>query len=407
MNPTPSATKAHRRLMWLVYLGVAGILLQHVPGTYTIDDFQDDYEPDAPEAIGLLALSDASLNAELFFESAKRHRISRHAEIVVPAGTLLRVSAETTPFTIDGEVILRPSALEIHASRPLTFIYRRVTVARAKLLRIDPEDPEMRVKAVGQYRVLSALATAHRYERQKAVRRDYQVPDRARVNFTANFRPDHEMTSPQGFTLATGSDPGTLRLTGARWQDGTWQAGQLILSLPFSDPDPLMDQLLQTLLKDPIPLGDAVKLEVEKIHGLTFSDNLLDLYVEGRVRYAKSQTVSDMFHPSFNCHLGIAFELPEQVALEEAEASVALKNIYDLDLNRSHPFFDKMVRNLARSYRDEARVDFSVKASFPEISTLPGRLFIDRFRLRGDAQGYPQLELRLQFLPPTGEPLSR
>lgn len=388
-----------RKLVWftLWILILAG--LEYVPGTYTIDDFQDDYELTSPEGIALLALSDASLNADLYFATATRHRISRNAEILVPDDTRLQVSATTVPFIQDGEVILRPSSLLIQSDRPLTFIYRFVTVARAKTLRIQPGDPEAKVKAVGHYRVLSALATAYRYKRQKAVKRDYKIPDFARVDFQANFLPDHELKTIEGLSLSTGSEPGRLWIKDAVWREPHWEQGTLQLFLPFSDLNPLINQLLSTVIPEKIELGDAVDLQLDRIHHLKFTENFLDLHLEGRVAYAKSKAVTNMFHPSFKSHLGIQFEFPEQVPLEDAEASVELKNIYTLDFNRSNPLFDKMVRNLARDYRKDARVSFHVKNEFPQILDLPGQLFIDHLKIQGDENGYPQLDMLLKLQP--------
>jgi hypothetical protein len=399
MSTAPKNSKWRKGLLWVIFLIMLGIFLQHIPGTYTIDDFQDDYELTSPEGIALLALSDASLSAELYFKTAKRHRISRHAEILVPDDTRLWVSAETVPYVQDNEVILKPSALTIHASRPLTFIYRYVTVARAKTLYVDPEAAEAKVKAIGHYRVLSALATAYRYKRQKAVKRDYKIPDFARVDFQANFLPDHELKTIEGFSLSTGSEPGRLWLQDAVWRDQRWEQGTLQLFLPFSDLHPLINQLLSTVIPEKIELGDVVDLRLDRIHHLKFTENFLDLHVEGRVAYAKSKAVTNMFYPSFKSHLGIQFQFPEQVPLEDAEASVELKNIYSLDFNRSHPLFDKMVRNLARDYRKDARAGFNVKNEFPGIIDLPGQLFIDHLKIQGDENGFPQLDMRLHLRP--------
>ncbi|MGA0332430.1 MAG: hypothetical protein ACO3N7_00405 [Kiritimatiellia bacterium] len=386
-------------LTWAVLLGALGFGLEHLPGRYTLDDFEDDYEPASPEGIALLALSEVRLEARLGFDRETRHRISRHAEIVVPAGATLEVRASMVPEMEDGEVIARPRTLDLVSDKELTFIYRFVTVASARTLRINPQDPEARVQAVGRYRVLSALATAYRYRRQKTLRRDYKLPDWAELGFQAGILPEHEIRTEEGYSLFTGSQPGKLRISQAEWREGRWQAGTAEVSLPFSDLDPLMEQLLRDVMPDPIALGDLVDLRIDKIHQLTFRENFLDLHVKGRVSYAKSQTVTDVFQPSFTSHLGIAFELPEQVPLEEAVGAVELRNIYSLDFNRSNPIFDRMLRNLARKYREDARAEFRVKNEFPRISEFPGTFVIDQLLIQGDENGFPQLRARFKLLP--------
>ena len=89
MSTAPKNSKWRKGLLWVIFLIMLGIFLQHIPGTYTIDDFQDDYELTSPEGIALLALSDASLSAELYFKTAKRHRISRRIRCRVHGRSLL------------------------------------------------------------------------------------------------------------------------------------------------------------------------------------------------------------------------------------------------------------------------------------------------------------------------------
>ncbi|MDF3129176.1 hypothetical protein P0Y35_08220 [Kiritimatiellaeota bacterium B1221] len=398
---TPAASKPKRILFWILLLLCIGWGLQHIPGSYTIDDFEDDYELTSLEGAGLLAISDASLNAECYFEDVTRHRISRNAEILVPAGATLQISASTSPYVEQDEVILKPATLLIKSDKPLTFIYRFVTVAKANTLEIHPDDPEHKVKAVGQYKVLSALATAYRYKRQKEVRRDYKIPTKATLDFHAHFYPDHEIKTHREISLITGSEPGHFLLTNAKWEKDTWQSGELNISVPFSDLEPSINQLLKAEFPDEVEVGGALDLRVEKIHHLKFTQNFLDLYVEGRITYAGSRRISKIFNPSFKTHLGITFDFPEKTLLQEARLAVSLSNIYSLDFNRSNPIFDKMARKILRSKRDDASVYLDVKKSLPEISQLPGDVYVETLNITGDANGYPTLELKTRFTPKT------
>lgn len=394
-----------RLLEWILLLILFGAGLQHIPGTYTIDDFQDDYELTSPEGIALLALSDASLSGEVYFEEAVRHRISRNAEIEVPAGSTLRVQATTVPYVEKEEVILKPATLKITSDKPLTFIYRFVTVATAQTLRIQEGDPEMKVKAIGQYKLLSALATAHRYQRQKTVRRDYKIPTRARMDFKANFRPEHEIQPLEGVSLLTGTESAKLELKNAVWEKDSWQEGDLQIFIPIADPAPTVNQLLESVIPSEIELGGSFAVKLERFHSIQFSENFLELYVDGRFNYAKSKKITGMFNPSFTAHLGIQFHLPEQTLLQDAQIGVELTNIYSLDFNRSNPMFDKMARGMVRKYRDEAAFSFNVREEAPEILQLPGDLFVDSLMLRGNEEGNPVLILNMQ-LTPKSQPLS-
>ena len=401
-----NSSKPKRILFWTLLLICIGYGLQHIPGSYTIDDFDDDYELTSPEGIALLAISDASLSAECYFKQATRHRISRNAEILVPADSTLKISASTVPYIKDDEVILKPESLLITSNRPLTFIYRFVTVAKAKTLQIDPEDSERKVKAVGQYKVLSALATAYRYKRQKEVRRDYLLPTEASLDFEAHFYPDHEIDAAAGISVTTGNEPGYFRLRDAEWKNDTWQKGQLNISLPFADLEPSINQLLKNKFSEELEIGGALDLKIEKIHNVKFTDNFLDLYVEGRITYANSSRISKIFHPSFKTHLGIKFELPSQTLLQDARLKVSLANIYSLDFNRSNPIFDKMARDILRAKRNEAAIELEVKNKLPEIAKLPGDLFVQTLNIKGDTHGYPALELELLFIPKADPELS-
>ncbi len=397
----PKASKPKQLLFWTLLIICIGFGLQHIPGSYTIDDFDDDYELTSPEGIGLLAISDASLVAECYFKETTRHRISRNAEILVPANSTLQVSASTVPYIENDEVILKPTTLLITSDNPLTFIYRFVTVAKANTLEIHPDDPQHKVKAVGQYKVLSALATAYRYKRQKAVRRDYKIPTEATLDFEANFYPDHEIKALEDLSVTTGSEPGKFVLKNATWKNETWQSGKLHISVPFSDLEPSVNQLLKNELPNEVEVGGALDLKIEKIHNLNFKDNFLDLYVEGRITYANSSRVSKIFNPSFKTHLGITFDFPEKTWLQDAKLGVSLTNIYALDFNRSNPIFDKTARSILRKKRDEASVHLNVKDALPEIAQLPGDVYVETLNIKGDANGYPALELEILFTPKT------
>lgn len=378
-------------------LALICVALQHIPGSYTIKDLQDDYERTSPEGTALLALSDASLSAELFFRDPTLHRISRNAEIRVPADTHLTVHASTFPYAENDEVILKPATLYITSDRPLTFIYRRVTVANARLLRIRPDDPEARVQAVGHYRILSALFTAHRYHRQKKSKRDYKLPTEATVDFSAHFYPDHEIQGGESLSVFTGNDPGSILLRDAYWSGQVWQKGRLNLTMPFSDLEPAVNQLLKDHLPSKVDLGGFVDLSIQRIHTLTFSENFLDLHVEGKMGYANSTRVTHIFHPGFNSHLGIEFTLPEQIPLRDARIGVSLKNIFSLDFNRSNPVFDKIARDMARKYRENAKIFLNLEQKLPEIVRFPGNLFVEKMEILGDAGGNPVFKLSLRI----------
>ncbi|WFB36501.1 hypothetical protein P3T73_01840 [Kiritimatiellota bacterium B12222] len=377
--------------------------LEYVPGKYTIDDFEDDYEIGSPEGIALLALSDAQVDGKLYFKEAARHRISRNAEIVIPADTYLTLHATTHPYVEADEVILRPSSLVLRSDRALTFIYRFVTVARAKTMRIHPEDPEQRVQAIGQYRIISALCTAYRYQRQKEVRREYKIPNWAQLDFDANFLADHELKTAQGYALSTGSTPGHLKIQNAVWIQNRWQSGSLDLRLPFSDLEPLVNKLLFFEFPENLELGSTLDIQLFKIYDILFNENNLELNVDGKLNYAKSSKVTNVFHPSFKAKLGIAFEFPQNQLLQDAQMGVYLSNVYSLDFNRSNLVFDKIARKLVRKHRKDASYFVKLIDEFPEIMTLPGQLFIEKMMLSGDENGYPHFECLFQILPENSE----
>jgi len=387
-----------RRLKGLLFLVFVGICLQNIPGSYTIDDFQDDYEVNSPEGIALLALSDVTVNAEIFFKEKARHRINRHAEIVVPAGVTLKASASAVPFVEGDEVVARPKTLELTSDKPLTFIYRNVTLATAKRLAIDPEDPTEKVKVIGKYKVLTALATLHRYKRQKAVKRDYKVPSSTTLSIQAHVLPNHKITTPQGYSLDTGPQPGLLSVKDAVWNQGRWQAGYLSLSLHFSDLNPLIDQLVERLFPKEFELGKRFKVKVLRIYNLSLSQNFVRLYVDGTLTSATSSWVSHIFNPSFQTQLGVQFIFPENTLLSEAEATIQLKNIFSLDFNRSNILFDKYARGVARSYRQKASKTWDLSEEFSVLTELPGTVYMDRFQLNGDEQGHSSLDVQLRVL---------
>jgi|GEM_PF-1750102 len=392
-------SKPKRILFWILLLACIGYGLEHVPGSYTIEDFQDEYELSSPEGIALLALSDVSLDSELYFEESARHRISRNAEIVVPAGTTLQASATMVPVILNGKVVAGPNELLLTSNKPLTFIYRFVTVAKAKTLKIYPDDPEKKVKAIGHYKLLTALATGYRYKRQKEVRKEYEIPKRASLNFRANVLPNHQIITDEGYSIVTGSKPGALLVEGATWSENRWQQGSISLSLSFSDINPLVDQLVTDLLPDSFELGDLFKLKVKQVYDLQVTQNHLTLYVKGSLTSANSKRMANIFNPSFQTHLGIQFTLPKERPISEAQVGIELKNIYSLDINRSNPVFDKMVRDVIRTYRDDAKVTWGLGKEFPILNELPGTFFVQSIELNGNEKGFPTLEALIEIQP--------
>jgi hypothetical protein len=392
-------SKPKRFLFWILLVICIGYGLVHVPGTYTIDDFLDEYELNSPEGIALLALSDVSLSATLYFENETRHRISRNAEVLVPADTTLQASTSMIPFIRDEEVVARPKTLILSSDQPLTFVYRFVTVAKANTLEIQPNDPEEKVKAIGHYTVLSALATAYRYKRQKELSRDYQAPTRSRMSLNAKVLPNHEIKTEDGYRLFTGSKPCSLVIENAQWIEGTWQRGSLTLALHLADLNPLIAQLVNDLFPEKIEVGGILDLKVKEITNLRFTENFLSLYVKGSLGSAQSKRMANIFTPSFKSHLGIQFNFPRDILLSEAKAGVELKNIYSLDFNRSNPVFDKYIRDLARSYREEAQVSWDLGKEFPILNDLPGQIYIEQFGLTGDEQGFPTFEAHFELKP--------
>lgn len=343
---SPRLKKKH--LYGLLILILSGILLQTVPGTYTLDDLEESFEPESPEGKVLLALGETRVEARVYFKRAARHRISRNAELLSPPDTWLEVTGVMRPEEANGEILLKPSTLQLRSDRSLTFVYRNVTVARAKYLRSTPEGT---LEAVGYYQVLSALFTGTRYGRQREIRRDYQIPDRAVLNLTAELK----------------------------------------------ELEPMVNRLLGDPIPDSFDVGSVFSLEPVRFHHLRFLENHLDLHVDGKLSSAKSRRVSDTFHPGFRIHLGVDLELPAGQTLADAEIGVSLKQIHALDFNRSNPILDKALRNLLRSRRDDARIRIRIAEEVPEISDWPGDMHIEAFSLLGEGADQATLNLRLRW----------
>jgi hypothetical protein len=380
----------------ILFLGLL-LLLENVPGTYTLKDAQDEFDLDSWEGIALLALSSVDLNAELYFEGQTLHRISRNAEILAPAGTTLMARASMVPLVEENEVVARPQTALLTADKPLTFIYRGVTVARAKTLRMKVGDPQHRIEAVGRYRVISALFTSYRYHRQKKVRRDYQEPTRAKLNLTAEIAPHHQISFLKEYHVATGSEPGTLSIENAHYDRGNWTAGQVNLTASLSNPEVWLAPMLSTLIPNRFELGRIFEVELRKLHNIRFSDNALDLYIDGALTSANSQRVENVLQPSFQANLGIAFDLPSHILLHEAEAEVSVKKIRNIDFNNSNPIFDNSIRSIARNYREKAKARVNLGEEFPELLELPVRIFVHHLRISGAEDGGPVVTLSAEI----------
>lgn len=209
-----------------------GVLLQNIPGTYTFREASAEVDADSPEGVALLGMDALSLSATLEFDRSTLQRVSRNAQLRVPAGATLRLSAESRPRldAENGEVVLEPENVLLVSDKPLTFIYRNVPLARSRELATGP-DGRLRVR--GRYRVLSALPRLHRYRRERGPRRDWQAPDRARLDATGRFTPEHTYAFPGEFTLRSGAEGGKLRLEGLRYENGVWRKGRVETSLQF------------------------------------------------------------------------------------------------------------------------------------------------------------------------------
>ncbi|MDA3875115.1 MAG: hypothetical protein PF795_14295 [Kiritimatiellae bacterium] len=337
-----------KHLIGLLFLILLGVGLQNIPGTYTLDEIDERVELDSLEGKALMSLGRTEVDAAFYFKQPTRHRISRNAELQVPADTRLTLHGVMLPEREDGEIVLKPDSLELRSDRPLVFIYRNVTVARARLLRTDEEGT---LRAVGYYQLLSALRTGSRYQRQREIRRDYQIPTEASMN----------------------------------------------LSVQLKELEPMVNTLLGDSIPDSFDLGSLFRVQLNRFHHLQFSDNHLDLHVDGKVHSAQSKRVSQVFSPSFRARLGVDVQLPREQLLSDAAVGVSLKQIHTLDFNRSNPVFDKMIRDLARSYRDEARIEFHIAEEVPEIAQWPGELFIEDFNLRGEKEDDAEMQLRIHW----------
>ena len=391
-----------RRRKWGRRLLVAGailLLLENIPGSYRIEDAQDEFDLDSWEGLALLAVEEAELGATLRFDRRVRHRISRNAELVVPAGTTLAARATTRPFVEDGEVVLRPRTAELTADKSLVFIYRGVTIAKARTLRTRPDDEDFGVRVVGRYRVLTALWTAHRYHRQREVRRDYQPPDFAFVDFSARFRANHAVSIPEGPDISTGAEPGHLDIRGARFVNGRWTGGRLDVNLPLANPEAWINDQLAVLALDPVDLGGVFALAIKRVRHLMFSTNRIDLHVDGRLTSANSATVRDVIKPGFTADLVVGVEVTEDVPLREATARVYLERIRGIDLNNSNVLLDKGIRNLARRYRDKAEARFAFAEALDEIPELPRGIHLHWLRVEGSDTQSPVLRLRAGIRP--------
>lgn len=398
-GPSAKTKKTLRGFFWIFLIVCMGFGLENFPGSYVIEDFQDEFELTSPEGIALLALEEVSLQAEMFFKEAARHRISRNAEIRVPAGATLNVSAKMVPYIIDNEVVTRPNNLLITSNQPLTFIYRFVPIAKTKTLKVDPDSPDQKVKVVGQYKILTAIMNIHRYQRQKAVKRDYKIPEHAKLDFKAETRPNHEIKTHDGYSVFTGAEPGVLSIENALWKSGRWESGRLSLSLTFADLDPLIDQLMKTFLREPLELGSVFHLNLNRIYDLQFSNNFLTLQVDGTLSPSNSKRMANMFHPSFTSDLGIAFSFPENVPVHKAKAGIGLDKIYSMDFNRNNPLFDKTIRNIARKYKEDANQTWDLGKEFPILLDLPGTFIIETMELDGNENGYPALKAEFKITP--------
>lgn len=385
---TAKRPRKKARWLWIFPLLIA---LEFIPGRYTLDDAQDEFDLDDWEGITLLALSSVDLSIRATFEEETRHRISRNAEIIVPAGTTLVFDGWMEPKVEKGEVVARADRGELRADKPLTFIYRGVTVALAKILRTKADDPQNRMEAIGQYRVLTALATAYRYHRQKKVRREYQAPTRAEMDLSVGIRPSYSLEFPGNIVVVTGSEPGRLRVVNAVYDQGKWVDGIVELSASLANPEPAVNAQLGVQIPNIIEISDSMSVLLRKIRDLEFVENRINLRVDGEL------TLSEAFKPDFTGLLGFDLLLPSGIALNEAEVGVELASIRDLDINRANPLIDKMVRGTLRSRKEDVQVRVHLGEEFPEIAEWPAFLFLEEMKLEGTPEGGPRLTLRAEL----------
>ena len=349
MSPARKRNLGIRLFLLGFVLAVAGFLLQNVPGTYTLEKIEERVGLDSVAGQALTSLGRVEVNGRLYFDRDTRHRISRNAEIEVPAETWLKVYAVMVPVQEGEEWVLRPSGLNIVADQPLTFIYRAVTVARARTLRLNEEGE---VEAVGRYQVLSALWTGHRYHRQRAVRRAYEIPDLA----------------------------------------------QLSLSVALLEVEPMVNRLLLgDVLPSEFDVGNAVTLKIDRLHHLQFLGNHLDVHVDGTLSSARSRRVARVIQPSFRSRLGVDLHLPRDTYLDEAALGVSLRNVHTFNISGLNPLFDKLIRDAIRARRDQAAVLVSAAEDFPGVLTWPGELFIEEFSLRGEGGDDAEIQLRIHW----------
>jgi len=322
-----------RIILWLLPVLLTGYLLQNIPGTYLLDDFDLSASKDSPEGMALQRLESLMLEGTLYFEEAARHRISRNAELLVPAGTRLTFTGSGTSEEMEERIGLNPEQVAIIADQPLTFIYRQVNLARSQRLETTPEG---HLNIIGHYRVLSALRTAYRYQRQREVRRDFKIPAHANLNLRADFR----------------------------------------------DLTPALNQALHTHFSEEILLGNSLALQLKAITQWSVpEDNYLDIYFDSRIRYARSERISSIMQPRIKARIGVELDLPEDTDLAEAELGVTLARIHTLDFKGGHPLLDRATRGIARSRQDQASFTFNLREEITEIETLPGSLYIRTLRL--------------------------
>ncbi|MCC5849887.1 MAG: hypothetical protein JJU29_17510 [Verrucomicrobia bacterium] len=238
-TPLPKKTKGRKRILLLLLLAGVGIVLQNFPGQYTFKEVSEEYERDTIGGIGISGIASAELRAVLYFEEATLQRVSRNAQLEVPAGSTLNLRARTVPrFDEDtNEVIVVPEDVEILSDKPLTFIYRNVPVAHSRELRSVEGDPQYRIRAHGRYRILSALPRLHRYRRNReGPRREWEAPTRAEITFHAELKPNHTFAFDEKLVFTTAGESQRLVMDRLVYENGNWTQGDIDLNLAFQAP---------------------------------------------------------------------------------------------------------------------------------------------------------------------------
>lgn len=234
----PKASTKQSRLLRLSLLAVLGFVLQNFPGHYTLRRSSLNVNAERTEGIAVAGMASADVEAVLYFQDATLQRISRNAQLAIPAGSTLRIRARTVPV-LDaeaGRVVVHPQDAVLLSDKPLTFVYRHVPLARSRELRSIPGDPNHRVRVHGRYRMLTALLNLHRYRRTRGgPRREWRPPTRADISFQGELLSGHSFVFSEKLQLRTTESPQHLRVDKLVFDQGRWTGGDIELHVQLED----------------------------------------------------------------------------------------------------------------------------------------------------------------------------